>query len=156
VTDEQDLRAALRRFPNGVAVLTIDDAGERLGLTIGTLVSLSRDPPLVGVSVSQEAAMHELLRRAGGFSVSLLSAEQVALAQHFARGVPPIGLWRGIGLREGTRAPLLEGSVAWLECGLFAEHPVGDHTLFVGRVERAELGLAQLPLLYFDRSYRSL
>ena len=43
-------------------MLTIDRNGERLGLTIGTVVSLSLEPPLVGVSVAREAAMHELLR----------------------------------------------------------------------------------------------
>ena len=51
---------------------------------------LSLEPPLVGISIAQGAALHELLRAAGGFAVSLLAADQVALAQHFARGVPPI------------------------------------------------------------------
>ena len=146
----------MRRFPSGVAVVTIDLGGERLGLTVGSIISLSLDPPLVGVSVSRGAALHELLRQAGSFAVSLLGAAQGALAQHFARGVPPIALWHGIALREGGRAPLLAGSLGWLECELVAEHAVGDHTLFIGLVERAELGPAQPPLVYFDRSYRSL
>ena len=146
----------MRRFPSGVAVVTIDLGGERLGLTVGSIISLSLDPPLVGVSVSRGAALHELLRQAGSFAVSLLGAAQGALAQHFARGVPPIALWHGIALREGGRAPRLAGSLGWLECELFSEHAVGDHTLFIGLVERAELGPAQQPLVYFDRSYRSL
>jgi len=146
----------MRRFPSGVAVVTIDLRGERLGLTVGSIISLSLDPPLVGVSVSRGAALHELLRQAGSFAVSLLGAAQGALAQHFARGVPPIAMWHGIALREGGRAPRLAGSLGWLECELFSEHAVGDHTLFIGLVERAELGPAQPPLVYFDRSYRSL
>jgi len=146
----------MRRFPSGVAVVTIDLGGERLGLTVGSIISLSLDPPLVGVSVSRGAALHELLRQAGSFAVSLLGAAQGALAQHFARGVPPIAMWHGIALREGGRAPRLAGSLGWLECELFSEHAVGDHTLFIGLVERAELGPAQPPLVYFDRSYRSL
>ena len=43
-----ELRALLRGFPAGVAVLTVDAEGERLGLTVGTVVSLSLEPPLVG------------------------------------------------------------------------------------------------------------
>ena len=33
--------------------------------------------------------MHELLREAGGFALSLLAGDQEDVAQHFARGVPP-------------------------------------------------------------------
>ncbi len=135
-----ELRDVLRRQPTGIAVVTVDSAGGRLGLTVGTLVSLSLAPPLVGVAVAHQAALHELLREAGGFGVSLLAAGQEALAQHFARGVPPIALWHGIAVREGTRAPLLEGAVGWLECVVAAEHETGDHTLFVGAVEHAEPG----------------
>ena len=39
--------------------------------------------------------MHELLRETGAFGVSLLAGDQEGLAQHFARGVPPIALWHG-------------------------------------------------------------
>ena len=115
----KDLRELLRRYPTGVAVLTVDAGGQRLGLTVGTLVSLSLDPPLVGFAISNKAAMHELLREAGGCAVSLLAAGQEWLAQHFARGVPPIAMWHGIATETGaTGAPLLVGALGWLECGL--------------------------------------
>ena len=145
----------MRRFPSGVAVVTVDANGERLGLTIGTLVSLSLEPPLVGISVAREAALHELLREAGGFAVSVLAADQEAVAQHFARGVPPIAHWHGIATREGARgAPLIEGALGWLECTVWAEWPAGDHTFFVGEVLECELGRPQPPLLYLDGRYR--
>jgi len=143
----QELRRLLRRVPAAVAVVTVDADGQRLGLTVTALVSLSLDPPLVGVAVGRSAALHELLREAGGFAVSLLSSGQDAVAQHFARGVPPIALWTGIETREGPRGPLLEGALGWLECSLESEAPAGDHTLFVGRVESVaggEPGLAAL------------
>ena len=147
----------MRRFPAGVAVVTVDANGERLGLTVGTLVSLSFEPPLVGISVAREAALHELLREAGGFAVSLLASGQDAVAQHFARGVPPIAHWHGIETREGAHgAPLIEGALGWLECRVWAEWPAGDHTLFAGEVLASELGEAQAPLLYLDRRYRPL
>jgi len=156
VATGDDLRGLMRRFPSGVAVVTIDVAGQRLGLTVGSLVSLSLDPPLVGVSVSRFAALHELLRDAGGFAASLLAAGQEALAQHFARGVPPIALWTGIEVREGGRGPLLDGALGWVECGLSSEAPAGDHTVFVGAVERATAGRATVPLVYLDGRYVSL
>ena len=155
MASDDELKAVMRRYPFGVSVVTVDLEGERLGLTVASLTSLALEPPLVGVSISRQAAVHELLRAAGAFAVSLLAFDQAALAQHFARGVPPIGMWQGIALREGERAPLLEGAVAWLECGLEAEHEAGDHTFFVGRVVRAETGRADRPLLRLDGGYRS-
>lgn len=147
----------MRRFPTGVAVVTVDLEGERLGLTLGSLLSLSVDPPLVGIAVNRNAALHELLRRAGRFSVSLLAQGQEGLAQHFARGVPPIAIWQGVVVRDETEGPpLLDGATGWLECQVSAELPAGDHTFFVGDVLRAERGAAAAPLVYSDGAYEAL
>ena len=155
MADAGDFRALLGRFPSGVAVVTVDRGGQRLGLTLGTLVGLSLDPPLVAFSVARQAALHELLREAGRCTISLLAAGQEALAEHFARGVPPIVMWQGIDATDGPRGPLLAEAVAWLECETVAEHDAGDHTLFLGRVERAERGREAPPLLRLWGEYRS-
>ena len=145
----------MRRQPTGVSVVTVDLEGEQLGLTVASLVSVALEPPLVAISIAHQAALHELLRGAGGFAVSLLGAEQLALAQHFARGVPPIAIWQGIEKRDGPRGPLLEGALGWLECELAGEHEAGDHTLFVGRVERAEPGAQGAPLIRLGGDYQA-
>ncbi len=150
----EDSKAVLRRYPCGVSVVSVDLEGERLGLTVASLISLSLEPALVGISISRQAALHELLRAAGAFSVSLLAADQAPLAQHFARGVPPIAIWSGIELRSDGRAPLLAGAIGWLECDLDAEHPAADHTFFVGRVVRAKQGADVPPLLRLGGKYR--
>ena len=142
----------MRRFPSGIAVLTVPVP---YGLTIGSLVSLSLEPALVGVSIGRDAQAHELLREAGGFAISVLAGDQAALAQHFARSVPPIAQWEGVAVRESERGPLLEGSVSWLECSLHSEHDAGDHTFFVGAVERIEVGRAAPGLAYRDGGYVS-
>jgi flavin reductase (DIM6/NTAB) family NADH-FMN oxidoreductase RutF len=144
----------MRRIPTAVAVVTVDVDGQRLGLTVASLVSLSVDPPLVGAAVSRAAALHELLREAGGFAVSLLAAGQETLAQHFARGVPPIALWEGIDTRDGARGPLLEGALGWLECQTWASYPAGDHTLFAGLVESVQAGATDArPVVYLEQRY---
>jgi flavin reductase (DIM6/NTAB) family NADH-FMN oxidoreductase RutF len=142
----------MRRFPSGIAVLTVPVPN---GVTIGSLVSLSLEPALVGVSIGRDAQALELLREAGGFAVSVLAADQAALAQHFARSVPPIAQWEGVAVREGERGPLLEGAVSWLECSLRSEHDAGDHTFFIGAVDRIELGRAAPGLVYRDGRYLS-
>ena len=140
----------MRRFPSGIAVLTLPVP---YGVTIGSLVSLSLEPALVGVSIGRDAQAHELLREAGGFALSVLAGDQAGVAQHFARSVPPIAQWEGVLVRDGARGPLLEGAVSWLECSLHSEHDAGDHTFFVGAVERVELGRDGPGLVYRDGRY---
>jgi flavin reductase (DIM6/NTAB) family NADH-FMN oxidoreductase RutF len=156
VVGGEELRAVMARFPSGVAVVTVDLAGQRVGLTVASLVSLSLEPPLVGVAVRRDAALHELLREAASFSVSMLAAGQDALAQHFARGVPPIALWERIPLREIEGPPELEGAVGWLRCRTVVEHETGDHTFFVATVESAEPGVSDRPLVFHRQTYTSL
>jgi flavin reductase (DIM6/NTAB) family NADH-FMN oxidoreductase RutF len=152
----EELRAFMGRFPAGVAVVTVDVHQQRAGLTVASLVSLSLDPPLVGVAIRRDAALHELIREAGAFTVSVLAAGQEHIAQHFARGVPPIALWENVPLRRDEGAPELEGAIGWLRCRTTSEHETGDHTLFVGQVERTELGPAQSPLVFHGQSYLAL
>ena len=154
MTSGEELREVMQRYPTGVAVVTVDLEGERLGLTIASLVSVALEPPLVGLSIAHQAALHELLRSAGGFAASLLGANQLELAQHFARGVPPIALWHGIDKRDGARGPLLNGALGWIECVLAGEYEAGDHTLFLGRVERVEAGIDGPPLLRLGGDYQ--
>lgn len=151
-----DLRGVMRRFPAGVSVVTVDVDGQRVGLTVGTLVSLSLDPPLVGFAIKREAALHELLRRAGAFGVTLLAAGQEGLAQHFARGVPPIGLWQGVDVLDEPGPPLLAGGVGWLRGRILAEQPAGTHTFFVGEIDSADPGPSDRPLAYVGQAYRDL
>ena len=84
VAGGDDLRELMRLWPHGVSVLAIDNDGDRMGVTVSSLVSLSLDPPLVGISVGKQASCYELLRQAGGFAVSMLGSAALAI------GRPPI------------------------------------------------------------------
>ena len=152
-----ELRELLGRFPTGIAVVTVDAEGQRLGVTVGSLVGLSLEPPLVGFSISRQAAMHELLRQAGGCAISLLAAGQEWLAEHFARGVPPIAMWHGVATEPAAGgAPLLAGAVGWLECRVADEVAAGTHTLFVCDVLRVEHGSDAPALARVRGAYRTV
>jgi flavin reductase (DIM6/NTAB) family NADH-FMN oxidoreductase RutF len=150
-----ELRAAMRRFPAGMAVVTARAGDRRIGVTVGSLVSLSLEPPLLGVGIGVHTSPHLLLREAGRFVVNVLAGDQERLARHFAAGVPPIAMWDGVPLREsGLQEPLLDGALAWLECELEAEHPAGDHALLVASVRSLELGRDAPGLAYVGGAYR--
>jgi flavin reductase (DIM6/NTAB) family NADH-FMN oxidoreductase RutF len=150
----EELREVMRRFPAPVAVVTTAVGQERFGLTVGSLVSLSLQPPLVGISIGKDSSSHEPIRLAGGWAASLLSGAQASIAQHFARsGIPPVALWNGVDVRDGSRGPLVNDALAWLECRTSSEHDAGDHTIFVGEVQSTELGLPGVGLVYRGGEY---
>ena len=158
VVSGDELRAVMRRVPAGVAVVSVDVGGQPAGLTVASLVSLSLEPPLVGFAIRRDAALHELLRESGELAVSILAADQEHLAQHFARGVPPIALWERIPLREEAKgppsSPVRPGGCA---AASPTELETGDHTFFVAGVEAAEPGLAGTrPLVLHDQAYAAL
>jgi flavin reductase (DIM6/NTAB) family NADH-FMN oxidoreductase RutF len=152
----EQLRDAMRRAAAPVAVVTVDAGDLRYALTVGSLLSLSLEPALVGISIGHASQSHTPLREARRFAASLLAGDQQSLAQHFARSVPPIALWEGIELHESDiPEPLLAGAVAWLECRVVGEHEAGDHTIFVGEVLSVELGRAAPALVYVGGEYRA-
>jgi flavin reductase (DIM6/NTAB) family NADH-FMN oxidoreductase RutF len=152
-----ELREVMRSFPTGICIVTIELEEQRTGLTVGSLVSLSLEPPLVGFALGRQAQLHELLRGAGEFGVSLLRGDQEAMAQHFARSVPPIALWSGVELRDEIEGPpLLARALGWLRCRVAAEHPVGDHTFFVGEVVWADVASRDPALVYVRQGYAAV
>jgi flavin reductase (DIM6/NTAB) family NADH-FMN oxidoreductase RutF len=147
----------MRLFPAGVCVVGADAQGDRIAATIGSLISLSLEPPLIGISVGRDLALHELLRRAGAFGVSILRGDQADVASQFARGAPPIVLWDGVATRDGvTGVPLLAGALAWIECRVWAEYDAGDHTLFVGEVVALEQSEPGPGLVYREHGYHAV
>jgi flavin reductase (DIM6/NTAB) family NADH-FMN oxidoreductase RutF len=152
----EELRGLMRFVPHNVAVLAVDHDGNCMGVTISSLVSLSLEPPMIGISVGKQASLYELLRDAGRFSVSLLGDGQEDLARRFASGRPPLVHWDGVATREGQFAPLIVGALGWIEAKTRAEHDAGDHTFFVADVVSVERGPAGSALMYRDRSYHAL
>jgi len=149
-----ELRALFREIPSPVGVVTVEVSGEAAGLTVDSFGSLSIDPPLVGVALGRHAALLELIRESGAFAISVLASDQEHLAQHFARGVPPIAHWTGIETTRGELgAPLIADALGWIECRLAFAHEVGDHTLFVGEATRVERGPGREALVHLRQAY---
>ena len=148
-------RALFRRWPAGVSVVVAEFDGRRAGLTVSSLVSLSLEPRLIGISIAIDASLHEPLRRAPEWAVSILSGEQAHLAQHFARSVPPIALWDGIQVREDDPR-LLADAVGWIVARPVDSFVTGDHSFFVGEIVHLEEGRAPDSLVYLHHGYRAL
>ena len=151
-------RQIIGQFATGVAVITAAVGGQAHGMTANALCSVSLDPLLVLICVDARAQTCRLIERAGGFAINILAEHQEALSRHFARhSTPGEDRMAEIPHRPGVHgAPILEGTLAYLECRLWATYPGGDHQIFVGEVVELGAGQAERPLLFYRGRYAHL
>ncbi len=147
-----DLRSVLGKFATGVTVVT-SGRETPCGMTANSFTSVSLDPPLILVCVTRSAAIYKTILDTGSFAVSILSADQAHLGRYFADHSRPRGEteFRAVDWSPGpaTGAPVLLGSLAWLECELANSYDGGDHEIFLGSVVGSGHGPEYDALLYF-------
>ena len=135
-----DLRGLMRLWPHGVSILSVDVDGDRMGVTVSSLVSLSLEPPLVGVSIGKEASCYELLRARGPLRDQPPRLGAGGARAPLRRRLPadrPLG---GRPHARGQVAPLIDGALGWIEAETRAEADAGDHTFFIADVLSIEHG----------------
>ena len=152
---EDEFRRALSCFASGVNVVTtIDAAGELHGLTVSAFCSVSLSPPLVLICIEKLTASHFAFRESGAFVVNILNDSQADLSEHFA--TPFADKFSVVSYRPGISGiPVLENTLASLECRIKHDFDGGDHSIFVGEVESATVADGS-PLIYFQSDYRKL
>jgi flavin reductase (DIM6/NTAB) family NADH-FMN oxidoreductase RutF len=150
-------RRVLGHFVTGVTVVTALDGERPFGITVNALSSVSLDPPLVMVALDRRRFLTPIVRAAGRYAVNILSEDQQALSDCFAGAPVDPGreAFCGAAWHPGTTGlPLLDGSIATLECGVVDTFSAGDHDLFIGRVDvLASAPEHPMPLLYYRRRY---
>ena len=150
-------RQVMGHFATGISVVTTWDGEKPAGITVNAFSSVSLDPPLVMVALDRRRFITPMVRDAGRYGVSVLGADQQGLSDCFAHA--PVSPGRedfcGAAWHRGpTGLPVIDNSIATLECSTVETFSAGDHDLFIGRVDSLEQhrdGVA--PLLYFRRRY---
>ncbi|GAA2362784.1 flavin reductase family protein [Nonomuraea africana] len=150
---------AMAQLAAGVAVITVKDDRDDVGVTVSALMSVSLDPPLILASLSNRGYLAEVLLRQDRWAASLLSSGQAAIASRFAVAGRPSArhLVSGTPHHRGrhTDALIVEGGVAALEVETTQVVPAGDHALFVAGVLAVDyVNSAPLPLVRLRGRYR--
>jgi flavin reductase (DIM6/NTAB) family NADH-FMN oxidoreductase RutF len=115
-------------------------------------MSVSLDPPLVVVSIGNQARLNHLLPRSMRYGVSFLREGDEIFSRHFA-GRPVEGLQ--VPFVRKKDMPVLDGAIGCVVARVVDIHPAGDHTFYIGQVEYLEAHAAR-PLLFFAGQYRAL
>ena len=102
---------------------------------------------MVALAPAKSSTSWPRIAKAGAFAVNILSSRQEALCRSFA--ISGGDKFAGVGWHSGvTGAPVLDDSLAWVECELGALHDAGDHELVIGHVLSLGIGEGG-PLLFY-------
>jgi 3-hydroxy-9,10-secoandrosta-1,3,5(10)-triene-9,17-dione monooxygenase reductase component len=140
-------RDALSCFATGVTVVSAHHDAQDWGMTCNSFSSVSLEPRLVLWSIRQSASSRAAFVSAGGYTVSVLSDGQQALAGQFSTG-DMAQRFAGVAADRLASGRLrLAGSSAWFDCALVQVIPAGDHDILLGEVR--DFGRTTLaPLIY--------
>lgn len=149
------LRDVLGRFASGVVVVTGTVSGQPVGLTCQSFTSLSIDPPMVMFCPSATSTSWCRIRTSGAFCINVLGESQREVSNLFAQRRDD--KFDDIDWRAGaTGSPLIEGSLAHIDCGIESVFPGGDHDIVLGHVVETSLQPSGRPLLYYCGRYETL
>lgn len=115
----------------------IDSRGVPCGITIGSFVSVSLDPPLVGFLPGKNSRSWPMISESGNFCVNILGAGQDELCWRFAKEPAGEDDNKFVGLSWSASAsgsPILPGVIGWIDCSIDSVNEAGDHWFVIGRV----------------------
>jgi flavin reductase (DIM6/NTAB) family NADH-FMN oxidoreductase RutF len=154
-----DFRHVLGQFATGVTVITVERGPNMAyGMTANAFTSVSLEPVLILVCVDQKSHLLPLLHQKRLFGVSVLKEQQQALSIYFAQPNQTPEAEASLNVRyrwTPSGVPLVEDTLAHLICRVVSSYMAGDHTIFLGEVQSAELFPGD-PLLFFRSQYRQV
>lgn len=151
--DPLQFRDVLGHYPTGVVLVTgIADDGLPVGMIVGSFTSVSLEPPLIAFLPSRSSRTFDRLRTADSFCVNVLAADQEVLCRTFAGGGND--KFANVGWESSpSGAPILDGTVAWIDCTFHSINDGGDHYIALGSVIELAVRKPAAPLLFFQGGY---
>ncbi|MCF6304084.1 MAG: flavin reductase family protein [Rhodobacteraceae bacterium] len=144
--EKKDLRVAFGKFATGVTVVTTRDShGAPVGFTASSFTSVSLDPAMLLICMSQHSRSYDAMTNAAGFAVNILSENQKPVSDNFS--LKNHDRFENADWKSGPSGyPLLDGCAAWFECQRQNMIKAGDHIILIGKVTGFD-SLGHAPLI---------
>ncbi|MEM0466405.1 MAG: flavin reductase [Candidatus Thermoplasmatota archaeon] len=142
----------LHKISYGVYIVSSKNGEKFNGQIANALFQVTAHPPTIAMSINTQNLTHEYLLKSKVFSVSILS-EQTPMPFIGTFGFKSgrnIDKFNNVSYKIGiTGAPIvLDHTLAYLEGTIQNSIQTGTHTVFIGRVENAEILSSDKPMTY--------
>jgi len=138
----EDIGAFYQHYPRVAVVVTAQASGRDNAMAVAWHTSISREPPLYGVSISPKRFTYQLIAESKEFGVNFLPlAEAELVASVGGSGGYEIDKFHRFNIARDkpvkTAVPILKAAYAAYECKLVDDRGYGDHRWLVGEIVAA-------------------
>ncbi len=133
VLEAATLRRAMGHIPTSVAVVTGHGPDGPVGMTVGSLATVSLDPPLVTFFAMKNSRSFAALRGLETIRINVLDEAQADICFAFASSTGPkfnVGDWD----MTANGAPALRNATLSMECSIDSVFEAGDHYGLMARL----------------------
>ncbi|MGF2953520.1 3-hydroxy-9,10-secoandrosta-1,3,5(10)-triene-9,17-dione monooxygenase reductase subunit, partial [Mycobacterium sp. THU-M116] len=124
--DPLAFRQVLGQFCTGITIITTVHDEAPVGFACQSFAALSLDPPLVLFCPTRVSRSFQAIEASGRFCVNVLTEKQKHVSARFGSKEPE--KFAGIGWRPSELgSPIIEGSLAYIDCTVASVHDGGDH-----------------------------
>ncbi|MDY6972009.1 MAG: flavin reductase family protein [Thermodesulfobacteriota bacterium] len=141
---------AFEKMTYGIYCLTTSHGDKINGMIASWVSQVSYDPPMIMVAVHPTRYSNHLIRQSGCFALNILARSQTDLLGRFKHPDPVIKFSSIQWMKGKKGCPILKDCVAYMECEVKATYRPGNHTLFIGEVEDAQIFSDSWPLRTSD------
>ncbi|MGH3576821.1 MAG: 3-hydroxy-9,10-secoandrosta-1,3,5(10)-triene-9,17-dione monooxygenase reductase subunit [Mycobacterium sp.] len=155
--DPHAFRNALGQFCTGITIITTMHDDLPVGFACQSFAALSLDPPLVLFCPTKVSRSWQVIEASGKFCVNVLTENQKDVSARF--GSKEADKFADIDWSASPLgAPVIDGSLAYIDCTVASVHDGGDHFLVVGAVKSlSEVPKVKpRPLLFYRGDYTGI
>jgi len=135
-----EISQALSRIPSGCAILTVRTDMNRTGMLASWVQQSSFEPPMISVGVKKGRPIEKLIEEADGFVINVLGEQPGQMFKHFGRGFEPDEeAFSGLATQDIAHGVVIPDQVGWMDCRLDGRYTAGDHHIYFGVVQDAEV-----------------
>ena len=133
----------LHKVSYGLYIVCSKDNNKINGQIINVLFQVTSDPPTIAICINKKNLTHEYIDKSKAFSASILSenASMSFIGNFGFKSGRNIDKFKDIKYDMGKLGVpiVLDYSIGYIECKVINKFDVGTHTLFIGKIEDAEI-----------------
>jgi flavin reductase (DIM6/NTAB) family NADH-FMN oxidoreductase RutF/rubredoxin len=142
----------LHKISYGIYVVCSKNEEKINGQIANAIFQVTSDPPILAISINKQNLTHDFIEKSKKFSISILSEKTPMkfIGTFGFKSGRDIDKFKDVEYKLGkTKSPLvLDNALACIEAKVIDKIDVGTHTIFIGKVEDAEILSEEKPMTY--------
>lgn len=141
---------AFRNLSYGVYIISTWDNGKPTGCTANSAMQITSAPATIAVSINHDNYTNKCIQETGRFSVSILAetSDPSVIGKFGFQSGKDNDKFEGVEYEVKGFVPVLKDCSAFISCEVIDKMETETHTVFLGKVEDADIVKNGTPMTY--------